>query len=44
LLRAQTEGVRNAISTAGIEGMQQHRSSDEVYRVLMPALVGSGRK
>lgn len=44
LLRAQTENVRNAISTAVTEGMQQYRSSDGVYRLPMPALVGSGRK
>ena len=44
LLRAQTEDVRNAISTAVMEGMHQYRSSDGVYRVPMPALVGSGRR
>ena len=44
LLRAQTEGVRDAISTAVMNGMQQFRSSDGVYRVPMPALVGSGRR
>jgi SAM-dependent methyltransferase len=44
LLRAQTEDVRNAISAAVAEGMRQYRSSDGVYRVPMPALVGSGRK
>ena len=44
LLRAQTEDVRNAISAAVIEGMRQYRSSNGVYRVPMPALVGSGRK
>jgi hypothetical protein len=44
LLRAQTEDVRNSISAAVVEGMRQYRSSDGVYRVPMPALVGSGRK
>ena len=44
LLRAQTEDVRNAIFTAVASRMQQYRSSDGVYRVPMPALVGSGRK
>ncbi len=44
LLRAQTEDVRNAIFTAVTGGMQHYRSSDGVYRVPMPALVGSGRK
>ena len=44
LLRAQTEDVRNAISTAVMEGMHQYSSSDGVYRVPMPALVGSGRR
>ncbi len=44
LLRAQTEDVRNAIFTAVTGGMQQYRSTDGVYRVPMPALVGSGRK
>jgi len=44
LLRTQTEDARNAISTAVINGMQQYRSSDGVYRVPMPALVGSGKR
>jgi hypothetical protein len=44
LLRAQTEDVRNSISAAVVEGMRQYRSSDGVYRLPMPALVGSGRK
>lgn len=44
LLRAQTVDQRNAISQAVMEDMLQHRSSDGVYRVPMPALVGSGRK
>ena len=44
LLRAQTEGARNAISAAVISGMQEFRSSDGVYRVPMPALVGSGKR
>ena len=44
LLRAQSEDVRSTISTAVMNGMQQYRSSDGVYRVPMPALVGSGRK
>ena len=44
LLAAQTEEVRNVISTAVMNGMQQYRSPDGVYRVPMPALVGSGKK
>ena len=44
LLLAQAEDVRNAISTDVSNGTQQYRSSDGVYRVPMPALVGSGRK
>ncbi len=44
LLRAQIEDVRNTISAAVKEGMQQFRSPDGVYRVPEPALVGSGRK
>jgi hypothetical protein len=45
LLRAQTDDVmRNSISAAVVEGMRQYRSSDGVYRLPMPALVGSGRK
>jgi SAM-dependent methyltransferase len=44
LLQAQTEEVREAIRAAVMDGMQRHRSPDGVYRVPMPALVGSGRK
>jgi SAM-dependent methyltransferase len=44
LLCAQTENVRNSIAATVVEEMRQYHSSDGVYRVPMPALVGSGRK
>ena len=44
LLLAQTDDVRSAIATEVAKGTQHYRSSDGIYRVPMPALVGSGRK
>ena len=44
LLLAQTEAVRQAIFKAVAAGMEQYQSSDGIYRVPMPALVGSGEK
>ncbi|MDK1491166.1 methyltransferase domain-containing protein [Sinorhizobium sp. 7-81] len=44
LLLAQTKKVRSTISAAVANGMMQFRSADCIYRVPMPALVGSGRK
>ena len=44
LLLAQTESARNAISDAVKSGMERYLSSNGVYRVPMPALVGAGKK
>jgi len=44
LLEAQTEAARHDISDAVIAGMSRYVSSDGLYRVPMPALVGTGRK
>lgn len=44
LLRAQTEDALDAISAEVMRGMEQYRVSEGVYRVPMPALVGSGRR
>ena len=44
LLEAQTEAARQRICEAVKDAMNQYASSDGLYRVPMPALVGSGMK
>ena len=44
LLKAQTDAARQSIYDAVKHGMRQYASSDGLYRVPMPALVGAGKK
>lgn len=44
LIMAQTKSVREAISNDVITGIEAYRSSDGLYRVPMPALVGTASK
>lgn len=44
LLLAQTQEARAAIDTAVAQGMQQYRTDSGVYRMPMPAIVGTGQK
>jgi SAM-dependent methyltransferase len=44
LIMAQSEAVRGAIVAGVADGMQVFRATDGIYRLPMPALVGSGLK
>ena len=44
LIMAQSDAVRDAIVAGVADGMQAFRTADGVYRLPMPALVGSGSK
>lgn len=44
LLLAQTDSIRQQVFAAITAGMAQYKSSDGIYRVPMPALIGAGTK